>query len=104
MPHTSLILYPNDPDTKFDETYYLQTHMPLVDSVWKKHGMTSWAIHKHNNALDGSPSKYLITATVQWESQEATQAALKDPDSARVFQDIPNFTNKQPVTLTGDAL
>lgn len=104
MPFTALVMYPNEEDIKFDEDYYMKTHMPLVESVWKKHSLNNWHITKFSHALDGSRPQYLIIATLEWESKEALDDALKDPESAKVFADIPNFTNKKPVTLAGDRL
>lgn len=97
-------MYPNDEDITFDESYYLQTHMPLVESIWKKHGLVSWKIIKYTTALDGSRSKYLIAANLVWESEDAAKSALQDPEAPRIFADIPNFTNKQPITLAGPGL
>jgi uncharacterized protein (TIGR02118 family) len=97
-------MYPNDADIQFNEEYYMKTHMPLVESTWKNHGLNSWRVTKFPTGLDGSRSEYLIMATLEWESEEAIQNALKDPASATVFGDIPNFTNKKPVTLAGAQL
>jgi len=97
-------MYPNDEDITFDESYYLQTHMPLVESIWKKYGLVSWKVIKYNTSLDGSRSKYLIAANLTWESEDSIKEALQDPESPRIFADIPNFTNKQPITLGGPSL
>ncbi|KAJ5328385.1 hypothetical protein N7541_001476 [Penicillium brevicompactum] len=104
MPFTAIVMYPNEADIEFNEDYYMKTHMPLVETTWKKYGLNSWHVTKFPNALDGSRSEYLIMASLEWESQEALQTALKDPASANVFADIPNFTNKKPVTLAGSKL
>ncbi|KAF7530634.1 hypothetical protein PCG10_000143 [Penicillium crustosum] len=104
MTYTAIVMYPNDADIKFDESYYIKTHMPLVESTWKSYGLISWRVTKFPTALDGSRSQFLIMATLEWESEEAVQAALKDPGSAGVFADIPNFTNAKPVTLAGSQL
>lgn len=104
MPYHAAVMYPNEADIHFDREYYMKSHMPLVESTWKKYGLTSWQIIEYTKALDGSPSKYLIAATLVWESEESMQNALKDADTAKVFGDIANFTNKQPITLAGVAL
>lgn len=104
VPYTAIIMYANERDVKFDETYYMQTHMPLVEKVWKSYGLNSWHVTKFPQALDGAPSKYLIMATLQWASEEALQTALESPESGIVFGDIPNFTNKRPDTLAGAIL
>lgn len=101
MTYTAIVMYPNEADIKFDESYYVKTHMPLAESIWKSHGLISWRVTKFPTALDGSPSQFLIMATLEWESQESVQTAMQNPSSAEVFADIPNFTNVKPVTLAG---
>lgn len=104
MPFHAAVMYPNEADTHFDRDYYMKIHMPLVESTWKKYGLTSWHVIEYTKTLDGSPSKFLIAAQLVWESEESVQNALKDADAAKIFADIPNFTNKQPITLAGATL
>ncbi|KAJ5199909.1 Dimeric alpha-beta barrel [Penicillium cf. griseofulvum] len=101
MTVTAVVLYPNNADIQFDETYYMKSHMPLAESIWKPHGLLNWRITKFPTALDGSRSEYLIMATIEWESQDAMKSALAAPGTAAVFDDIPNFTNAKPITLGG---
>lgn len=98
------VMYPNDDDIHFDRQYYMATHMPLVESTWKKYGLTSWQVIEYSKALDGGKPPYLIAAKLEWESEESLQNALQDPDAAKIFGDIPNFTNKQPITMAGVGL
>lgn len=104
MPYHAAVMYPNEPDIKFDEVYYINTHMALVDKIWKPFGLNNWKVVKYTQSLDGTPSKYLISATLEFESEQALQNALKTPDTAKIFEDIPNFTNKTPITLAGIGL
>lgn len=104
MVYHAAVMYPNEDDIQFNEEYYLKTHMPLVDSIWKKYGLQSWEIIKYTRDLSGAPSKYLIAAKLVWESEESAKNALADADSSKVFADIPNFTNKAPITLAGHGL
>ena len=104
MTHTVLVMYPNEVDIQFDEAYYMKTHMPFVESVWKSYGLISWHVTKFTTALDGSRPQYLFLATLQWESEESVKAALQDPAGAKVFADVPNFTNVKPITLAGSDL
>ncbi|KAJ5893456.1 Dimeric alpha-beta barrel [Penicillium taxi] len=96
----AVVTYPNDEDIKFDEEYYLKTHMPLVESIWAPQ-LLSWSVIKYTNDMSGNRSQYLIAARLVFESQESMQTALKSPKSAEVFADISNFTNKTPITLAG---
>lgn len=104
MPYHAAVMYPNDDDIHFDRQYYMSAHMPLVESTWKKYGLNSWQVIEYSKALDGAKAAYLIVAKLEWESEEALQNALEDPESSKIFADIPNFTNKQPVTMAGVSL
>lgn len=104
MPYHAAVLYPNEADTKFDRDYYMKSHMPLAESVWKKHGLIDAHVIEYTKGFDGSPSKYLIAAKLVFESEEAFQNALKDPETPKVLDDIRNFTNKEPLTLAGPQL
>lgn len=104
MTHTVLVMYPNEVDVHFDETYYMKTHVPLIENIWKSHGLISWHVTKFTTALDGSRPQYLVITTLQWKSEESVKAALQNPASAGVFADVPNFTNVKPITLAGSEL
>ncbi|KAJ6036997.1 hypothetical protein N7540_001276 [Penicillium herquei] len=98
------VMYPNEEGIQFNESYYLQTHMPLVDSKWKKYGLLGWKVIKYTHSMDGSPSKYLIACKLEFENEEGWKVASEDPENAEVFGDIPNFTNVQPITLAGSQI
>lgn len=94
MPYHAAVLYPNDEDVVFDENYYVQDHLPRAEKTWKKHGIISWQVIKYDKGWDGSRSKYLIGALFVWDTGESLNKALQDPDTAKLFEDGPNFTNK----------
>ncbi|KAL4786848.1 hypothetical protein BJX76DRAFT_320380 [Aspergillus varians] len=104
MVHHATILYPNDEGIQFNETYYVETHMRTVESTLKKHGLLSWKVIKYSAALDGSPSRFLISTQMEFENAEALQAAFQDPETPKIFADVPNFTNAKPITLAGAQL
>ncbi|KAJ5128078.1 hypothetical protein N7448_008857 [Penicillium atrosanguineum] len=104
MPYHAAVMYPNDAEIQFNRDYYMKVHMPLVESIWKKHGLISCHVVEYTKSLDGSPSMYLIATTLVFESEESLQNAQRDPDTDKLFADIPNFTNKHPITLAGVGL
>lgn len=104
MTFTAVVVYPNELDTTFDTDYYLQTHMPLVAKHWGPIGLKSWNVVKYDRDLAGTSPKYLIAANLVWESEEAVKAAVSGETAPIIFGDIPNFTNKQPVTLAGSTI
>ncbi|KAI9038615.1 NAD(P)-binding protein [Aspergillus affinis] len=67
--------------------------MPFVESIWNKHGLLGWKAIKYPTALDGSRSAYLISTQLEFESSEGLREALQDPETSKVFADLPNFTN-----------
>ncbi|KAK0763436.1 hypothetical protein N5P37_002813 [Trichoderma harzianum] len=103
MTYTLLLLYPNEADTPFDMTYYLEKHMPKVERIWKKHGLRSWHVTKYDSVLDGWKPLYLLGTTIEWGSEDDMKAALKDPDTAEVFEDFENLGNTPPISVAGSA-
>ncbi|KIW30502.1 uncharacterized protein PV07_06244 [Cladophialophora immunda] len=102
MPFHATVLYPNDDDTKFDMSYYLKTHMPLVMENFKKHGLKRWEVLEYKPGGDGAKPKFCVGATLIWDTPDQLGAALASEDAKPVFGDIPNFCNKQPVFLGGE--
>ncbi|OLN85467.1 hypothetical protein CCHL11_08062 [Colletotrichum chlorophyti] len=102
MPVTVSVLYPNEPDAKYDIDYYINTHMPLAASTWKDAGVKSWSVHKYLPGPGGQESKYVFAGVLEFESVEAVHKALASPDSKTVTDDVPNFSNKQPTFLIGE--
>lgn len=101
MVYHATVLYPNEDDIKFDMSYYLSKHMPLVAKSFGKHGLTKWEVIEYKPAADGTKPTYLVGATLVWDAPEQLGAALASEDATPVFGDIPNFTNKQPVFIAG---
>lgn len=102
MPATVTVLYPNEPDAKYDVDYYINSHMPLVGSTWKPFGMTSWSVIKYGPGPDGAEPKYAFAGILQWDSIENVRKSLAAPEAAKVMQDVPNYSNKQPLFLIGE--
>ncbi|EXJ63626.1 uncharacterized protein A1O5_11387 [Cladophialophora psammophila CBS 110553] len=102
MPFHATVLYPNEPDTKFDMSYYLKTHMPLVMESFGKHGLKRWEVLEYKPGADGAQPKFGVGATLIFDTPEQLGAALSSEDAKPVFGDIANFCNKQPVFLGGE--
>ena len=103
-PITITVLYPNEPSTTFNMDYYLSTHMPLVQRLWKSHGLTNWRITKFNGTADpGVKAPHSVEAKLEVESLEAFQKA-GEAEGETVFGDIPNFTNSKLVILVGEVM
>ena len=82
------VMYPAGDDGTFDMDYYKDKHMEIVNRVLKP---TRVEIDK---GTDGQP--FLAVGHLYFDSAEAMQAAMGNPDAAEAMADIPNFTNTRP--------
>ena len=89
------VSYPNDPATKFDHAYYMQTHIPLVKARWSSMGLQSVQVLRGLGTADGGPPPVRLTAFLAWESGEVLAKAIA-AHGKEIFADIPNFTDSKP--------
>jgi uncharacterized protein (TIGR02118 family) len=88
------VMYPNQPDARFDNEYYLHTHMPMVARVLgplMKRGVVDRGL-----PTPEGPAPYLYVAHLFFESMENFQAAMAQ-HGATLQADIPNYTDIRPV-------
>jgi uncharacterized protein (TIGR02118 family) len=89
------VLYPNTTGCKFDMSYYVDKHMPMVRNklgpackrVAVEQGIAGGA--------PGSPPTYVAMGHLYFDSTDAFQAAFA-PHAQAILADIPNYTNTQP--------
>ncbi len=104
MSITITVMYPNDPGSKFDMDYYLNTHGPLVHKCWDDKGMNSLKLIKGVATPDPkTPAPYQVVAILDFDSLEAFQGAVAAA-GAEVMGDIPNFTDVAPVVQISENL
>lgn len=102
MPFHATVLYPNEDDTKFDMSYYLKTHMPLVMERFGKYGLKGYTVLDYQPGPDGAKPQFAVGCTLIWDKPDQLAAALgSDEDKDVVFGDVPNFSNKGPLFLGG---
>jgi len=95
------VLYPNASDTKFDMTYYLAHHIPMVRrlvgsalrGVSVEHGISGWEL--------GSTPPYVTTAHLLFDSVEAFQQSF-GTHAQEIMEDIPKYTNSEPLVQIGE--
>ena len=99
------VLYPNDEGATFDMPYYLKTHMPLVKEKWSSFGLKGYTVVQAQPGPDGAKPQYSVQATLIWEKAEDVGKAMGDASSTgEIMGDIPKFSNKQPVFVSGDVV
>ncbi|TEA20278.1 hypothetical protein C8034_v003945 [Colletotrichum sidae] len=100
------VLFRNEADARYDLAYYANTHMPLVQREWQKYGVTGWSVVKYGRGPgpDGAEPPFVFGSTVTWAEGSQVQTAFAGPETARVFADVPNFSNKEPLFLYGEVV
>jgi uncharacterized protein (TIGR02118 family) len=89
------VMYPNTSDARFDMTYYLDRHMPMVRDLM---GGVLKGINVEQGLAGGqpgAPAPYVALGHLFFESVDAFQAAFAQHSGA-ILADIPNYTNTQP--------
>ncbi len=90
------VLYPNGKDITFNEDYYCNNQMIMVK---KKVGNAckKMAIESGISGIDsGSEAPFIASSHLYFESVDSFQSAF-GPHAAEILEDIPNYTNSQPV-------
>jgi len=89
------VLYPNTTGCKFDMSYYVDKHMPMVRN---KLGPACKGVAVEQGiagGAPGSPATYVAMGHLYFDSTDAFQAAFA-PHAQAILADIPNYTNTQP--------
>lgn len=99
------ILYPNEKGSRFDFTYYVETHMPMSIRLLSAHpGFKGVSVEKGvGGAEPGSPPAYVAMCHFLFESIEAFMDAFI-PHAQTLQGDIPNYTDIAPVIQFNEVL
>ncbi|MFO0960747.1 MAG: EthD family reductase [Isosphaeraceae bacterium] len=99
------ILYPNTPDSRFDFTYYTETHMPLSIELLGAHpGFRGVSVERGlTGAAPGSGPTYIAMCHFLFESIDDFLAAFL-PNVELLQGDIPNYTDVEPVIQFNEVL
>jgi len=88
------VLYPDREGARFDEQYYLTTHLALVEKLLGP--VLKGAGIDQGIAMSGGQAPFRFIAHRVFESAEAAQAAL-DQHGPALLADVANYTDIQPV-------
>ena len=90
------ILYPNGDGKTFDMDYYSNTHMPMVASLFGD-SLKLFAIDKGiAGRTPDEPTPYLAIGYFYFDKLSAYRNSF-GPNAEKIINDIPNYTNIQPV-------
>jgi uncharacterized protein (TIGR02118 family) len=99
------ILYPNNNDSHFDMSYYLETHMPMAIERLSAHpGFKGVSVERDLGGLvPKTDPVYAAISHFLFESTEDFMTAFT-PHSAALQGDIPNYTNIEPLIQVSEVL
>ena len=86
------VSYPGDRRTRFDRTYYVASHLPLVRDCWGPYGLVACAAFFPTEGGSGT----VAVAECTFRDDAALRAALAAPETARVMADVKTFTDSTP--------
>jgi uncharacterized protein (TIGR02118 family) len=89
------VLYPTQPDARFDFDYYRHKHLVMLRELYGK-SVGKMQVRKGLRKGDGSPPAFVASVTIEILSMEAFDAAGKE-HLPKLMADLPNFSNITPV-------
>ncbi|WP_036167026.1 EthD family reductase [Massilia sp. 9096] len=97
------VMYPNGPESRFDDAYYCERHMPLVKERMGD-ALLYYTVDRALAAGKSDPNApYIAMGHLFCESQETFQAGF-GPHTKEIMDDIQHFTNQKPVMQFSEVL
>ena len=89
------VTYRGEKTDRFDRSYYCDRHLPLVRAVWGPLGMETISAFfpEANEAAAGEETGIVAACLCGFRDETALQQALASPDTSRVMEDLPQFTD-----------
>jgi uncharacterized protein (TIGR02118 family) len=99
------ILYPNTPGSRFDVSYYVETHMPMSIGLLSVHpGFKGVSVERGlGGAMPESPPAHIAMCHFLFTSIEDFLAAFM-PHAAVLQSDMQNYTDIEPVIQFNEVL
>src|SRR5579862_4374397 len=97
------VLYPNNPDSRFDSDYYLTKHLPMVQ---QKMGAALKGMRVERGlagAMPGTPAPFVMSVALMFDSVDSFQQAF-GPHATEILADIGNYTDIQPTVQVAEIL
>ncbi len=90
------VMYPNHEGTKFDMTYYINRHIPMVRQLLGS-ALRGVSVEQGISGEEpGSPAPYVAMGHLLFDSVEAFQTSF-GPHAQAIMEDIPNYTNSETI-------
>ena len=97
------VMYPQESGSTFDQTYYVEKHIPLVKARWSSMGLEKVDLVRGVGTPDANPAPYRVMALLWFRTMQDFEKAAKE-HGREIFADIPNFTDGKPVVQINEPL
>jgi uncharacterized protein (TIGR02118 family) len=98
---TVSVLYPNTPGNRFDMTYYMSKHIPMLRQKLGP-ALKSVAVEQGlGGGEPGSPPPFLAICHLRFDSVDSFQQSFA-PHAPAIVGDVPNYTNAPPTVQVSD--
>ncbi|HWL71933.1 MAG TPA: EthD family reductase [Geminicoccus sp.] len=94
------VTYQGTPGTRFDRTYYVERHLPLVMQAWGRYGLESVAAFFPAEGREGT----IAICECRFRDAAAIDAAFASPQTPAVMADVAHFTDVAPAQLRATPL
>ena len=89
---TLYVTYPGDANTRFNRSYYVRTHLPLVLESWRKYGLETVAAFFPEGSGEGT----IAICVCNFRDEQSIRESFAGSEALEVMADIPNFTDAKP--------
>lgn len=99
------VMYPNGPEARFDDAYYRERHMPMVQKLMGDY-CKYYTVDKAVSAADGAAQSnvpYIAMGHLYCDSVDDFNAGF-GPHSKEILGDIPNYTNQTPIIQMSEVM
>jgi len=95
------VLYPNKDGAKFDMSYYLSTHIPMVQKLLGSALKGTVVEQGLGGGAPGTKAEFAVLCHLRFDSVEAFQAAF-GPHASAIQNDIANYSSEAPIIQISD--
>jgi uncharacterized protein (TIGR02118 family) len=95
------VLYPNQDGAKFDMSYYLSSHIPMVKRVLGPALKGCVVEQGLGGGAPGTPADFAVMCHLRFDSVESFQTAF-GPHAAAIQNDVKNYSSVAPILQISD--
>jgi len=92
------ILYPSEPNGRWDVEKYRTSHMPLIMKLYGPKAIKRFELRKGESGQTGGAPKYIGTVNIYIADQNEFDAAAKQ-HTETLRKDVPSFSSVMPTAL-----